>query len=969
MSAMIFSTRKLILSVVFITAIISAIDLRAEATIRLVGFIYNAVTSKELPGAKVEILSQDSTIIDSTIAESERYIRNDNQYVQEKTSWYAIYIPKVAGTYTIKVSLDGYDTAYKTIDLTKIGTRQTQYEVEKIYLRPAAKTVDLDELVVKASKVKFYHKGDTIVYNADAFLLPEGSMLDALVQQLPGVEIREGGAIYINGRYVESLLLNGKDFFKGNQQVMLENLGAYLVKDIQVYEKGGNLSEMMGKKLVDDTQYVMDVKLKKDYMAGNLLNVKLSGGTEDRFLGKIFGMHYTNNSRVTAYGNANNLNDTDKPNDGRGYSMLPVDGSGLIDTYRGGIDYLADNPLHTWELSGNVDVAYNKSTNNIDTYSTNFLPAGNTYDYSFRRPVNKNFGLSTYHAWRLKRDMWEINVKPTFNYNHSKTKSDDISASFNQEIPDITQDFIHNLTKDFGTQNIDGLINRNIRNDKSRSHGLDANFFTEFFYKIAKSNDLSSIWVELKWDDYRSNRDNNQSILFGGDHISARLLNQQYKEIPNKNFKFNVGTKYYFNLPKGTTGLFYNFTHENQKKNSELFLLEARKDDGSIPEDFEGMEPVFDAANSYNSRLIRNSHLIRPFYTSSYNIGGGQLNLKVSTEFSFYNRHLDYHRGMLDVSPKKNDFTLRIMDTYLMFFNPQKGFQSFLILNRTPNLASLVDMVDFRDTSDPLNIQEGNPNLRNSVTNNVNFSYSLFKNGRWGHNLSVQYSFNENDLVRGYRYDSETGVRTFKTYNVNGNNMLDLRLIVSGPLAGKLKKIQINNLIGYTLTNYANMIGENREPEKQRVKNSVISDKLSIYVREEKWNISFDGGFKYRRTRSEAEMFDSFNAYEFNYGVNGYANLPAGFSFTSSLTMYSRRGYSQSSMNDNRLIWNANIFYTILKGALTFSVTGHDMLGQIKNISYDINARGRTETHVTTLPRYVTLSVQYKFDFKPKREK
>lgn len=966
---MTFSARVFLFSLLYVSALCSALDLNAEATIRLKGYIFSAVTSKELPGAKVEVLSQDSTVIGSTTASSERTKRNGNQYIFEETSWYGIYIPKVEGRYIVKVSLDGYDTAYHNIDLTKIGIRQTEYEVDNIYLRPAPKTVDLDELVVKASKVKFYHKGDTIVYNADAFLLPEGSMLDALVQQLPGVEIREGGAIYVNGRYVESLLLNGKDFFKGNNQVMLENLGAYLVKDIQVYEKGGQLSEMMGKNLIDDTQYVMDVKLKKDYMAGNLLNVKLSGGTEDRFLGKFFGMHYTNNSRVAVYGNANNMNDTDKPNDGQGYQLLGNDQNGLTDTYRSGIDYMADNPKHTWEINGNVDVAYNKTTNNTDTYTTNFLSGGNTYDYSFLRSVNRNFGLSTYHFWKLKKDKWELNVKPTFHYNHSKAHNDNVSASFNREIKDITPEFIYNLTKDFDTQEIDGLINRNTMNDKSRSRGLEGNLFTEFFYKIAKSNDLSSVWAEFKWEDYRNNRDNNQSILFGGDPISARLLNQHYKEIPNKNFTFNVGTKYYFNLPRGTTGLFYNFNHSNKTKNSELFLMEARKEDGSIPEDFDGMEPVLDTANSYDSRLISNSHQIRPFYTSSLNVPGGSLHLRISPEFNFYHRHLDYRRGSLDVSPKKNDFTLRILDTYLILQMPEQGIQSFLFLKRTPTLASLVDMVDFRDTSDPLNIQEGNPNLRNSATDEIEFSYSRFKNEKWGYNVRLAYRLTENDLVRGYRYDSETGVRTFKTYNVKGNDMLNLGLLVDGPLPGILKKIHLNNRVSYTRSNYANMIGEDREPEKQKVRNSVIGDNLSIYVRENKWNVSLDGSINYRHTRSQAEMFDSFNAYEFNYGVSGYVNLSAGISFSTNLTMYSRRGYSQSTMNDNRLIWNANVFYTILKGALIFSVTGHDMLGQIKNITYDISARGLTETHITTLPRYIALSVQYKFDFKPKREK
>ena len=91
----------------------------------------------------------------------------------------------------------------------------------------------LGEVQVNATKVKFYMNEDTLVYNADAFELSEGSMLDALIEQLPGVELKDDGRIYVNGRFVESLLLNGKDFFKGDNLIMLENLPSYMVKNIQ----------------------------------------------------------------------------------------------------------------------------------------------------------------------------------------------------------------------------------------------------------------------------------------------------------------------------------------------------------------------------------------------------------------------------------------------------------------------------------------------------------------------------------------------------------------------------------------------------------------------------------------------------------------------------------------------------------------------------------------------------------------
>ena len=72
----------------------------------------------------------------------------------------------------------------------------------------------LDEVVIKATKIKFFTRGDTVIYNANAFNLAEGSMLDAMISQLPGARLERNGQLFVNGKKVESLLRNGKDFFK-----------------------------------------------------------------------------------------------------------------------------------------------------------------------------------------------------------------------------------------------------------------------------------------------------------------------------------------------------------------------------------------------------------------------------------------------------------------------------------------------------------------------------------------------------------------------------------------------------------------------------------------------------------------------------------------------------------------------------------------------------------------------------------
>lgn len=271
-------------------------------SIFLEGKVFDKLTHVQVPGCLVEILNgSDSTLVNSQIAQQ-------TSVSSGKKSVHAIYeikIPRLVGKYILRVSMAGYDTTYADLLINKIHERAWKIDTQPIYIS-RVKSVHLDDVVVKATKVKFYHKGDTLVYNADAFQLAEGSMLDALIRQLPGAELRKDGQIYVNGKFVDNLLLNGKDFFRGNHTVMLENLPNYMVSSINVYDKLGKNSKFAGYEMSDDRQYVMDVKLKKQYSIGWIGNIEGGGGTKDRYLGRLFAMRYTDHSRLAIYGNVNN---------------------------------------------------------------------------------------------------------------------------------------------------------------------------------------------------------------------------------------------------------------------------------------------------------------------------------------------------------------------------------------------------------------------------------------------------------------------------------------------------------------------------------------------------------------------------------------------------------------------------------------------------------------------------------------
>ncbi|MBD5351548.1 MAG: hypothetical protein HDR86_01820, partial [Bacteroides sp.] len=62
--------------------------------------------------------------------------------------------------------------------------RLNDYQIEQIEMFPKMNTKLLDEVTATATRVKMVMKGDTIEYNAAAFQLSEGSMLDNLVKAL-----------------------------------------------------------------------------------------------------------------------------------------------------------------------------------------------------------------------------------------------------------------------------------------------------------------------------------------------------------------------------------------------------------------------------------------------------------------------------------------------------------------------------------------------------------------------------------------------------------------------------------------------------------------------------------------------------------------------------------------------------------------------------------------------------------------
>lgn len=182
----------------------------AKNDVRVMGSVLESVAMHNpVPHASIKILNAaDSSFVTLVTADEYTYNGVVTDHVEESRKTYTggFNVELLRGKkYIFSISALGYVPEFLDVDLSTLGNREYSFQLRPVYLSPVLHK--LDEVVVIASRVKFYNRGDTLVYNADAFKLAEGNMLDVLIRQLLGVELKDDGNIYVNGKFFEMLLL------------------------------------------------------------------------------------------------------------------------------------------------------------------------------------------------------------------------------------------------------------------------------------------------------------------------------------------------------------------------------------------------------------------------------------------------------------------------------------------------------------------------------------------------------------------------------------------------------------------------------------------------------------------------------------------------------------------------------------------------------------------------------------------
>jgi hypothetical protein len=137
--------------------------------------------------ATVALLKQDSTLVTNAVT--------------NLSGVFQMTAPQ-NGQFILRVTYVGYKPLFRNLTISGQPQRLGQLTLE-----PDSKMLKNVEIVKNVARVQ--SKGDTLIYNADAFKTPEGSVVEELVKRLPGAEVDENGNItnYTNDNEIVQIVV------------------------------------------------------------------------------------------------------------------------------------------------------------------------------------------------------------------------------------------------------------------------------------------------------------------------------------------------------------------------------------------------------------------------------------------------------------------------------------------------------------------------------------------------------------------------------------------------------------------------------------------------------------------------------------------------------------------------------------------------------------------------------------------
>ncbi|MDQ7949313.1 MAG: outer membrane beta-barrel protein [Pedobacter sp.] len=678
---------------------------------------------------------------------------------------------EIGTTYRLVINAWMYNVLRKEITLK---AEQPNLDLGRILL--SEKRNNLNEVVILSERPPVIVRKDTIEFNAESFKTLPTAVVEDLLKKLPGVTVAADGSIQVNGKSVSRILVDGKEFFGGDQQMATKNLPSNIIDKVAISDdpeaKRRDLDLTEG-----NTPQVINLKLKKAIKKGAFGKLYAGGGPKELFEAGGIMNFFRDTTQVSILAYGNNIN---KP----GFSIGDVSRIGGFS--RAGINSVnidGDNFSLNGISFGGTTTGIQESAGagaNFNTMTKKGLKLNGKYffgqsDNTIAQliKVDQNLG-----ADRLLTNTGSDKDNKSYNHNFG-AKLDwqiDSLTSFSFE-PTVTLNLLRNLS-------LEQVESRNGTNQLINTGLNNANYHAD----NAEYSVLMSLWKDSK----KAGRSFNSSIsLTKRDNLSDNL----------NNFISN------FYNPAGTTVL--DQLRDNNIKNFNIYLNTNYT---------EPLSKKLSLRFALNGTYLDNENALYTFYKNpsnqAYDLAVPNLSQTVSQEGYKANARVNLRWKVtkdLSIQPGfvynmiglKNRFT-----SYTGFDQHYQFFAGSLIINyksysfsynpsfREPDVSYIQPVAN---NTNPLYVQLGNPNLLPARSHQ--FGLNVYK---YDTKRSMNYSLNtngtvQNDAVIMERTIDANGVQTNAPVNADGI----LRFHMNGNLSKDFKNTKRQFTVGTGF--YANL--------------------------------------------------------------------------------------------------------------------------------------------------------------------
>jgi hypothetical protein len=796
----------------------------------------------------------------------------------------------------------------------------------------------LDEVIVK-SRAPVTIKKDTLEFNVASFKTKKNATVEDLLKELPGVEVDTQGNITVNGKPVNKILVNGKPFFGDDPTIATRNLTKEIVEKIQVTDTKTDSEAFTGEK-GDENNKTINIQIDEEKNKGIFGRVAAGGGTDKRFEYAGLINYFDNDLRVSALAGGNNINspgfsfgEIEKMfGGGRNVSfnrngsfnfngMAFGGGDGITNSRTAGAN-IADNFGKGTDLSADYFYSSANTFNEELRNRENILPDNRYFSNVKTKSDNENDNHSANLKFKTQIDStFLIDLRPqlTFNKAISYFTKNEESRDLDQQLINQSNNAIHSERQG---------SNFNNRLTITKKYGTKGGFF-----RLTTANKIN-ITDNL---DYT----NSETQIFGDDpNVISR---NQFTDGRKSSSEFTVTPSWRMPIIADTLFLNFEYTFEKDKRKDQIDVF-----------DFDEFSQEYSDFNTAQSTDFTNTNKkSSPEMGVTYN--SEKIHARVNAGYVF--RTLESVDALRDVNFKNNFNALEMGVNFRYKFSKSFSvFSGYYLQNNAPDIDQLSPFVDI---SDPLNITNGNPDLKPSNEHRFYFGGNNydFKNqsGFYSYlNLEItndrvvpKTTVNEN-LVRTTTYTNVNG-----TYNFSGN-------------FGFNKNLKIDSLRTFKYGLFIYVTGNKNVNFNNNVQYSsrTISYNPSLnasFTWKDLFEISPRYTISYSNNSFDIDTFedDTYTRHELNLRATTF--VPKYLEWSNDFK-YVYNADVADGFDRSYVFWNSSITYSFLKDSGSATLKVYDLLNQNNNVQRVSNQDYIQYIQSTVLKQFFMLTLSYKFN-------